>query len=196
MYNKDELYLKASDEELIKLLREGNSEACDILIRKYMPLVKKSPRFYYLEGGDREDLIQEGMLGLFKAVREYDFKRDSSFYTFAKHCINNQIFSAIEAAGRKKHKALNESVSFEALPDRDIENLVSSNPEAMLVEEESAKELLEYIYGLLSPMEKRVLELYIEGMDYHAIAAKIGKSEKSVDNALQRIKTKVKKTKK
>ncbi len=193
---KDDIYSGYTDEELIGLLRGGESVVCDLLLGKYMPLVRKRARLYYLEGGDMEDLLQEGMLGLFKAIREFEPAREASFYTFARLCINNQILSAIEAAGRKKHRALNESVSFEELPDINAGNLVAAGPETLLMEEESAQELLTGINAALSPMERRVLKLYLEGMNYRMIAEKMGIGAKSVDNALQRIKSKVKKYKK
>ena len=187
---------KRSDEEIIGMFRSGDAQAGHYILEKYKPLVKKRARLYYLEGGDHEDLLQEGMIGLLKAVREYDKGRESSFPSYAALCVNHQMLSAIEAAGRKKHKVLNESVSLEAMGDdfNEKSGAVDYDPETLLVEREAANELRSSIYKSLSAMEKSVLELYLEGLDYRQIAHQLEKSEKSIDNALQRIKGKVKKS--
>ncbi len=186
---------KKSDEEIIELFRGGDASAGDYILEKYKPLVKKRARLYFLEGGDHEDLLQEGMLGLLKAVREYDKERNASFPTFAALCVNRQMLSAIEAAGRKKHKALNESVSLDVIEDASTDeiSMASSDPATLIMEREAAYELRNNINKSLSPMEKSVLELFLDGFDYRQIAHRLGKSEKSIDNALQRIKGKVKK---
>ncbi|HIV17425.1 MAG TPA: sigma-70 family RNA polymerase sigma factor [Candidatus Alectryocaccobium stercorigallinarum] len=186
---------KYTDNELIEMFRAGDAAVGDHLVEKYKGLVKKKARLYYLEGGDHEDLLQEGMLGLFKAMSEYDPKKEASFLTFAGLCINRQMLSAIEAAGRKKHRALNESVPLEEVGDSASENGISAalDPEAIFMEQETEQELIKRIKENLSPMEYGVLELYLDGLDYRQIAAEMGKSEKSIDNALQRIRGKLKK---
>ncbi len=179
-----------SDEELTEKYRSGESAACDFLMEKYKGLVKSRARQLYIEGGDRDDLLQEGMIGLFKAVCSYDTKNRASFFTFADKCIANQMYKAIEASGRKKHSILNESVSFSVM--RETEPALSPDPEEIVLHNEEVRDLKNGIIGLLSPMERKVFELFLEGYDYHQIARLIGKSEKSIDNALQRIRIKVK----
>ncbi len=184
-----------SDEELIKLYREDDDASMSELIVRYKPLVKNRARLFYLEGGDREDLLQEGMIGLFKAVKEFDSQKEASFATFARVCITRQMLSAIEAAGRKKHVFLNESLSLEQLSEVQLADRagVADGPEKIFFEQENIKQLIASINKKLSPMEKRVLELYISGMDYIEIADAMNKSIKSIDNALQRIRNKIKK---
>ncbi len=184
-----------SDEELIEKFRGGESQVADYLIDKYKGLVRKKSRLYFLEGADQEDLLQEGMLGLFKAVREYDPDRQASFFTFAELCITRQMLSAIEAASRKKHAPLNASVSLEALNENQLSGAfgIADGPETLLVEKEAADQLLAEIYEKLSPMERQVLEYYLTGLDYLQIAAVMNKPGKSIDNALQRVRTKIRK---
>ena len=186
---------KLTDEELIGIYRKGSLDAMTDLIIRYKPLVKNRARLFYLEGGDREDLLQEGMIGLFKAIKEYDAEKEASFATFARLCITRQMLSAIEAAGRKKHMLLNESLSIEQLDEGQIADRVgvADGPEKIFFEQEDSKLLMENINRNLSKMEKQVLELYISGMDYLEIADMMGKSGKSIDNALQRIRNKIKK---
>ena len=186
---------KLTDEELIGTYRKGSLDAMTDLIIRYKPLVKNRARLFYLEGGDREDLLQEGMIGLFKAIKEYDAEKEASFATFARLCITRQMLSAIEAAGRKKHMLLNESLSIEQLDEGQIADRVgvADGPEKIFFEQEDSKLLMENINRNLSKMEKQVLDLYISGMDYLEIADMMGKSGKSIDNALQRIRNKIKK---
>lgn len=186
---------KLTDEELIGTYRKGSLDAMTDLIIRYKPLVKNRARLFYLEGGDREDLLQEGMIGLFKAIKEYDAEKEASFATFARLCITRQMLSAIEAAGRKKHMLLNESLSIEQLDEGQIADSVgvADGPEKIFFEQEDSKLLMENINRNLSKMEKQVLDLYISGMDYLEIADMMGKSGKSIDNALQRIRNKIKK---
>lgn len=185
---------KYSDDELIRKFRSGDISVGDYLVEKYKALVKKKARLYYLEGGDHEDLLQEGMLGLFKAIREYSPEKEASFPTFASLCINRHMLSAIEAAGRKKNRALNEAVSLDAVNDSGTGAAfgIAPDPETIFMEQEAADELLKKIQERLSPMENKVLDLYLEGLDYKEIAKRMEKSEKSIDNALQRIRGKVK----
>lgn len=182
-----------TDEELIRRLKSGETEIEDYLLEKYKTLVRKNARVLYLEGGDREDLLQEGMLGLFKAILAYDPDREASFYTFANQCITNQLYSAVASAKRKKHTILNESLSLSDIEDKEngVETSYVSDPENIILEKEAEDQLLEKIYNSLSPMENKVLSLFLEGMSYKEIGKRLGKTEKSVDNALQRIKNKV-----
>ena len=186
---------RLSDEELIEKFRAGEPLVADYIIDKYKGLVRKKARLYFMEGGDQEDLLQEGMLGLFKAVREYDPSRQATFYTFAELCITRQMLSAIEAAGRKKHQPLNASVSLEALNENQLSGAfgIANGPEKLIVEKEAAEELMQEIYEKLSPMEKQVLEYYLSGLDYLQIAKVMGKPGKSIDNALQRVRGKIRK---
>ena len=183
----------ASDEELAVRARQGDAAAETLLLEKYKPLVRSRARELFLAGGDREDLIQEGMLGLLKAVRSYDPKREASFGTYARVVVSRQIYSALAAAQRQKHQALNQSVSMEEIEEQQDRLALgtSDSPEAILLDLENARELREMIFAALSPMEKKVLALYLEGYDYLQIAARMERSVKSIDNALQRIRGKV-----
>lgn len=183
----------ASDEELAVRARQGDAAAETLLLEKYKPLVRSRARELFLAGGDREDLIQEGMLGLLKAVRSYDPKREASFGTYARVVVSRQIYSALAAAQRQKHQALNQSVSMEEIEEQQDRLALgtSDSPEAILLDLENARELREMIFAALSPMEKKVLALYLEGYDYLQIAARMERPVKSIDNALQRIRGKV-----
>ena len=186
-----------TDEELIEQLRDGDSAVMDFLMEKYKYLVRKKANAVFLLGGDTDDLVQEGMISLFKAVRDFDSKK-SSFFHFAELCISRQIYHAIEAAGRKKHVPLNAYVSLsgsdmdsETVPLEDSLNSPQDNPEQMLIDQETVAAFLQDIHETLSPMENKVLDAYLDGWNYRQIARKMGKTEKSIDNALQRIKTKI-----
>ena len=183
------LFKGKSDEELIGLLRAGNRDVEDYLMNKYKNLVKNKARQLYLAGGDRDDLLQEGMWGLFKAIREYRPDREASFFTFAELCITRQMYSAIAASQAKKNSILNESLSLS-----DIHEMTGSyeeGPEVVMLERENEKELQRRIRAKLSTLEGQVLDGYLSGMDYREIAEELGKPPKSIDNALQRIKTKI-----
>ncbi len=188
-----ETYAAASDEELAARARQGDAAAETLLLEKYKPLVRSRARELFLAGGDREDLIQEGMLGLLKAVRSYDPNREASFGTYARLVVSRQIYSALAAAQRQKHQALNQSVSMEEIEEQQDRLALgtSDSPEAILLDLENARELREMIFAALSPMEKKVLALYLEGYDYLQIAARMERPVKSIDNALQRIRGKV-----
>ncbi len=192
----EENFERLSDEEIINLYKNGDSGAGEYLLSKYKTLVRKKARLYYLDGGDQEDLLQEGMLGLFKAMKEYDPSRQTSFFTFADLCVNHQMLTAVESANRKKHKPLNESVPIEGLDESKVikSGNVNENPETLFVERETADQMLEEWKKLFSGMETEVFNLYLEGYDYLQIAEKLGKSGKSIDNCLQRIKNKIKKS--
>jgi RNA polymerase sporulation-specific sigma factor len=187
-----------TDEELIRILREQNAdEITDHLMEKYKPLVRRKTNALYLIGGEREDLIQEGMIGLFKAVRDYREDRDTSFYHFAELCINRQLYSALQASNRKKHQPLNSyvSLSAETLQDGEpMENFLvgyTDNPEEMIIEKELWSEFQKNLWKKLSKMEQRVLQLYLKGNSYVQIAERMDKTPKSIDNALQRIRQKI-----
>lgn len=192
-------YKECTDEELISFIRNGNDDATEYLLKKYAPLVKKSIRTLYLIGADTEDLSQEGMIGLFKAIQNYQLNGSASFYTFAKLCIDRQIYTAIKASNRKKHSPLNSYISFYSRTSEEeselIENLVAgndSNPEHIILDRENTLHIEELLEEHLSKMEKEVLPLYLNGQSYADIAQVLGKPVKSIDNAVQRIRDKVK----
>ncbi len=191
-------YTTYSDEELIEKLREGNAEIADYIMEKYKPLVRKKTNAMYLIGGETEDLIQEGMIGLFKAVRDFNPGKEASFFTFAEVCISRQLYSALEASNRKKHIPLNTYVSFSNQDEPDgvhLEQIVTeqtASPEQILIEQEHKEEFFAKLEQKLSPMERKVLYLYLEGSNYTEIASIMGKTPKSIDNSLQRIRGKVK----
>ena len=192
-------YEQMTDEQLIARLREGDSSIIDYLMDKYKNTVRKEANAMYLLGGENDDLIQEGMIGLFKAVQDYDFKQGSSFFSFAKLCITRQMYSAIEASKRKKHVPLNSYISFyEEGEDQStlVDTMVAggeSNPEELFVSREYVRILQSRLEECLSDLENRVLYLHLMGTDYKTIARLLDKSPKTVDNALQRIKNKTEK---
>lgn len=201
MYNDYELL---SDEELILRLRDGDNRVTEYIIEKYKDMVRKKSKAMYILGADHEDLLQEGMIGLFKAIRDYDAGRDASFYTFAELCVTRQIYTAVQAAGRKKHSFLNSYISLygnqKGGEDEDHSELMqelaakdSKNPEELMIDQENLESLETAIEQELSSFEKQVLELCVTGMSYTEIARVLGKTTKATDNALQRIKTKIKK---
>ena len=193
-----------SDEELIARLRAGETAIEDYLMEKYKGLVRQKARAMFLIGGDTDDLIQEGMIGLIKAVRDFDVTQKTSFSSFAELCVSRQMYSAIEASNRKKHLPLNSYVSLyedseqvgegRSLPLIDtIESSKENDPEVLYFGKEYTEAFAEQLKELLSPLENHVLYLHLMGTDYRTIAELLGKSPKSVDNALQRIKTKAQK---
>lgn len=199
-------YEQHSDEELILRLRDGEEQITDYIMDKYKNLVKSKARSMYILGADNDDLIQEGMIGLFKAVRDYDSGRDASFFTFADLCISRQIYTAIQASGRQKHAPLNTYISLYSNvtswgesggEEAELLNILTSkaelSPEEMMIDKENVENLEKTIERELSSFEKQVLDLYITGMSYVQIAKVLGRDEKSTDNALQRIKGKLRK---
>ncbi|MBR6329056.1 MAG: sigma-70 family RNA polymerase sigma factor [Lachnospiraceae bacterium] len=197
-------YSGYSDEELIALIRDGDDKVTDLLMDRYKNLVRKKAGTMFILGADRDDLIQEGMVGLFKAVRDYDSGRDASFETFAQLCILRQLYTAVKNSNRKKHGPLNAYVSFySATTDesgREGELLLNrlsageeSNPESMMITRERAEHINDVIENNLSPLEREVLDLYITGMSTSQIAGVLGRDPKSTDNALQRLRGKLKK---
>jgi len=190
-------YTNYTDEVLIDMLRLGDAEIADYLMEKYKPLVRKKTNAMYLIGGETEDLIQEGMIGLFKAMRDYDPQKEVSFFSFAELCINRQLYSALEASNRKKHIPLNTYISFSNQEDSDgvsLEQMLTdetASPEQLMIEHESKEEFFHRLQEKLSPMEKKVLYLYLEGHSYTQIAKLMEKPAKSIDNSLQRIRAKI-----
>ena len=188
-----------TDEELVKMAQEGSATAEEFLISKYKELARKKSSAYFIMGGDKEDVVQEGMIGIFKAIRQYRDDRNASFRTFAELCINRQIISAIRKANLAKHKILNESVPLspdDARTDEKspIEGISAQNcedPETLIL----AKEIVEFIKAdkseLFSPLEKNILDRMLQGKGYRQIASEIHRTSKTVDNAMQRIKKKI-----
>lgn len=198
-------YRNISDEELILRLRDGESNITDFIMDKYKNLVRSKAKTMYILGADTEDLIQEGMIGLFKAIRDYDCGRDASFYTFADLCVSRQMYTAVQASRREKHVPLNTYISLYSVnsaaereegEDVQLINALASgsgtNPEELLIDKENVENIERIIEKELSSFEKEVLDLYVVGMSYSQIAKVLGRDEKSTDNALQRIKTKIK----
>lgn len=193
-------YEDIRDEELLGQLSVGNDSITEYLCKKYKHLVMKKANALYLIGAEKEDLIQEGMIGLFKAIRDFSPEKESSFYHFAELCISRQMYHAIEASRRLKHAPLNSYVSLSAGSGEEESGLTygdligdtsEHNPERLFIEQEDYQNLFAQLVQLLSPMEKRVCDLYLQGMDYRQIADYMGKSPKSIDNALQRIRKKI-----
>lgn len=193
---------QAADEELIVRLRDGEQQITDYIMEKYKNLVRSKAGSMYILGADRDDLIQEGMIGLFKAIRDFDSGRDASFFTFAELCISRQMYSAVQAAGRMKHIPLNTYISLygngteHGEDEEGIQSILADhglNPEDFVIDKENVEQLEKRMEQELSSFEKQVLDLYITGMSYSQIARVLGRDEKSTDNALQRLKSKIKK---
>lgn len=191
-------YNETADETLIRRLRAGESAIADYLMEKYKGLVKKKARAMFLIGGDTDDLIQEGMIGLFKAIREYQPGHEASFYHFADLCIARQMYTAVEASNRKKHAPLNSYISLYDDPDADGVTLADilpadadENPEHLLIGKENIEQKLEMLSKKLSKMEKQVFDYMLEGLNYRQIAERMGKSPKAIDNAIQRMRGKI-----
>lgn len=198
-------YREYNDDELLSYIAENNEDATEILYKKYTPLVTKIARKMYMytnkSGLEVNDLIQEGMLGLSSAIHEYSDSKNASFYTFAKTCIERKIISAVTATQRLKHKVLNESLPLEVSRVTDdslvfLEEIIGDNkenPENMLLDTENFNELIELAKKELTEFELQVFELRISEFGYKEIADILDKETKSIDNALQRIKSKLKK---
>ncbi|MCI8430030.1 MAG: sigma-70 family RNA polymerase sigma factor [Lachnospiraceae bacterium] len=180
-------YENLTDEELLKRLEDGEAEVTEYLLDKYKPLVKRQARTLYLIGGENDDLIQEGMIGLFKAIRGFHTDGEYSFYTFAELCITRQMYTAVQASKRKKHAPLNSYISL----DEEPQIFTEQNPEVLVLDQEALENRYDQIHRNLSDMEKLVLELYLKGKTYQQIASVIGKNEKAVDNTIQRVKKKL-----
>lgn len=196
-------YNKMADEQLIAHLHTGDNKIIDFLMEKYKGMVRQKARAMYLYGGENDDLIQEGMIGLFKAIRDYDLESDMSFRSFADMCVTRQMYSAIRASQRKKHMPLNSYISIYETRMENPDGMqltladtiaagAESNPEELLLGEEYAQSFEEELKSRLSKFENRVFCLHLLGMDYVQIAEVVDKSPKAVDNALQRMKSKAK----
>ena len=194
-------YERMTDEQLIGDLRGGDQGVMDFVMVKYKSMVRKKARAMYLLGGENEDLIQEGMIGLIKAVRDYNPEQGASFQSFAELCVSRQMYSAIEASKRKKHLPLNSYVSLYESGDAEgndkktplidmIEPVRENDPETLYFSREYTEAFVEQLKEQLSPLENHVLYLHLVGTDYRTIAEILEKSPKSIDNALQRIRTK------
>lgn len=192
-------YGNMTDEEIVSLAEKDRS-AEEFLLNKYKNLVKSRAKMYFLAGGDNDDLMQEGMIGLFKAIHDYNSDKQASFYSFAELCVKRQIFTAIKTAARQKHQPLNTYISlnkpvYEDVSERTlVETLAereSVDPEKLYIMHEKLKDIEKEIDEKLSDLEKRVLILHLQGMSYQEISEIINKPTKSIDNALQRIKKKL-----
>lgn len=199
-----EVYGQYSDEELLLRLRDGETAVTEYIMNKYKNLVRSKAKSMYILGADSDDLIQEGMIGLFKAVRDYDIGRDASFSTFAELCVSRQMYTAVQASRRQKHIPLNTYISLYGSAgtghegeEEELVNILEAHagqsPEELVIDRENVSRLEKTIERELSSFEKQVLDLYLTGMGYQQIARVLGKDDKSTDNALQRIKTKLKK---
>ena len=195
-------YEQETDETLVELTQAGDHAAMDFLMDKYKNLVRGRARTLFLVGADKEDLIQEGMIGLYKAIRDYKPEKNSLFQNFAELCVNRQMYSAIKGSRTKKNQPLNDYVSFDSMtfgegqetPPEQLLEIISEknkNPEQLVIDKESADVLQCTLVGHLSDLEKQVLRYYMEDFNYSQIAAALGKEPKAVDNALQRIKKKL-----
>lgn len=196
-------YDTMQDEEIVAIAqREGDGEALEYLLNKYKNFVRAKARSYFLIGADHEDIVQEGMIGLYKAIRDYRIDRSAYFHAFAELCVTRQIITAIKTATRQKHIPLNSYVSlnrpiYEEDPDRTLLDVITeevpSNPESMLIDREDLSLIEGRIGEMLSDLEKEVLIRYIEGKSYQEISEEMNRHVKSIDNALQRIKRKLQK---
>lgn len=194
--------LQLDDGFLIALAKQGNPDAYDKLVRRYYGFVRLKASSYFLAGGDSDDLIQEGLVGLYKAIRDYRTDRESSFRNFAELCITRQIITAVKTATRNKHTPLNQYVSFSASPasaqgdgdptlDEVIPGPTVHDPVNQVISSEELRALVACLSTVLSDLESRVLSLYLDGHSYEAVGDKLGCDTKTVDNALQRVKRKV-----
>ena len=196
-------YDQYTDGELIDRLRRGEDSIMDYICDKYKNLVRSKAKSMFILGADNEDLIQEGMIGLFKAVRDFDSGRDASFYTFAELCISRQMYTAVQASKRQKHFPLNTYVSLDGgdnAPDEQegwltefMAGRAELSPEELFLDKERMAYLEEAIDRELSDFERQVLDLFLTGMSYSQIARVLGRDEKATDNALQRLKAKIRK---
>jgi RNA polymerase sporulation-specific sigma factor len=189
-----------TDEQLVLMAREGSETAEEILIEKYKGLVRAKAKAYFIAGAEAEDVVQEGMIGLMKAVRSFDEGREASFKTYAGTCINNQILKAIRKAEREKNQPLNDAISLDNHLGEKDENLTIGDilkasmfdePEEKVIYEDTLLRLKGLSRNIFSPLEAQVLRAKIAGKNYQEIAEELGKSPKTIDNALQRIRKKI-----
>lgn len=195
-------YAKRSEEEVVEMARLGDSRAQEFLIKKYKNFVRAKARSYFLIGADKEDIIQEGMIGLFKAIRDYRPDRISSFKAFAELCITRQIITAIKTATRQKHIPLNSYVSLnKPIYDEESERTLldvlagkrTTDPEQLVISKEEVSNIETKIGEILSDFEWKVLSYYLQGKSYQEISEDLDRHVKSIDNALQRVKRKLEK---
>ena len=193
-------FTELEDEAIIELVHKGNSDALDFLIHKYRNFVRAKARSYFLIGADREDIVQEGMIGLYKAIRDYKGDKLSSFKAFAELCITRQIITAIKTATRQKHIPLNSYVSldkpiYDEESDRTLMDVISGakvlDPEELIINQEEFDHIEIKMAELLSDLERKVLSLYLDGQSYQEISEELNRHVKSIDNALQRVKRKL-----
>ena len=197
---KDLAFDLLEDEALIELVHKGESEALDYLIKKYRNFVRAKARSYFLIGADNEDIVQEGMIGLYKAIRDFREEKLASFKAFAELCITRQIITAIKTATRQKHIPLNSYVSldkpiYDEDSDRTLMDVISGakimDPEELLIHRERFSNIEDKMTELLSDLERKVLALYLDGRTYQEISDELDRHVKSIDNALQRVKRKL-----
>ena len=207
--NMHTVFQKMDENDLIQNAQAGDGEAVSYLLEKYKGSVRALSRPLFLMDGDQDDLIQEGMIGLFKAIQNYDRERGASFETFANVCISKQLYTAIEKSNRKKNIPLNSYISIysdeylngegdleHGFLSGEIFSVWEKNPEDIVIKKESRENVLESLYEALSNMEKRVLDLFLKGLTYQEIAKRLDYPPKTIDNALQRIKMKMQKIRK
>ncbi len=194
------------EEDVINVVKaqKGDTEAIDYIINKYRPMVYLKSKTYYMKGFDKEDIIQEGMIGLYKAIKDYKKESKSNFYYFANMCVTRQMITAVKTSTRKKHIPLNSYISLnrplydgDENSERTLGEVISRgeevNPESLVINRENHEILEEKINELLTPLEEKVFRMYISGKRYVDIAQRLNKNEKSVDNAMQRAKKKLEK---
>lgn len=188
------------DERIVELVQEGDAEALEYLINKYKNFVRAKARSYFLIGADREDIVQEGMIGLYKSIRDFRGDKLASFKAFAELCITRQIITAIKTATRQKHIPLNSYISldkpiYDEDSDRTLLDIICgtrvSDPEEMIINQEEFDDIEDKMSEILSDLERQVLMLYLDGRSYHEIAMDLNRHVKSIDNALQRVKRKL-----
>lgn len=198
--NDREMFHVMEDDAIIELVHNGNTEALDYLITKYRNFVRAKARSYFLIGADKEDIIQEGMIGLYKAIRDYKEEKLTSFKAFAELCITRQIITAIKTATRQKHIPLNSYISldkpiYDEESDRTLMDVISgakpTDPEALIIHREEFSKIEDKMAELLSDLERQVLSLYLDGQSYQEISEELDRHVKSIDNALQRVKRKL-----
>jgi len=193
-------FMDLEDEELVELVHQGTGEALDFLIHKYQNFVRAKAKSYFLIGADKEDIVQEGMIGLYKAIRDFKEDKLTSFKAFAELCITRQIITAIKTATRQKHIPLNSYVSldkpiYDDESDRTLMDVLSGtkvmDPEELIIHQEEFKQIEGKMTELLSDLERKVLALYLDGQSYQEISEELNRHVKSIDNALQRVKRKL-----
>jgi RNA polymerase sporulation-specific sigma factor len=198
---KSQVQVQPDDAYLVALAKQGRSDAYDRLVKRYRGFVRLKASSYFLVGGDSDDLIQEGLVGLYKAIRDFRSDRESSFRNFAELCITRQIITAVKTATRNKHTPLNQYVSFSMSPaasgdsEAALEDILPgpsvNDPLIQVISSEELRSLVSCLSSVLSELESRVLSLYLDGYSYETVAAKLECDTKTVDNALQRVKRKV-----